>query len=161
MADWAVLARFTSKFRRADSGCWEWTGALNNRGYGSMRARPVNRGAHVWSYELFRGPIPSGMEIDHLCRVRHCVNPDHLEAVTHAENTRRGMAGRVAGSRAGARKAGRITGDQNLAKTHCTRGHAYDDANTYITPSGGRACRECQQMHAREWMRVKREGGRT
>lgn len=166
MADWKTLARFLAKFERDDqTGCWEWTDALNNRGYGSLRVRPApSRGAHVVAYELFVGPLPAGLEIDHLCRVRHCVNPEHLEAVTRSENMRRAPLTDAlrARRRAGARAAGAATGARNVAKTHCPQGHAYDEANTYTTPTGGRACRECQRTHSREWQRAKRaEGGRT
>lgn len=83
-----------------DCGCWRWTGQKNRFGYGQLT---VNRdgksrclGAHRFSYEAHVGPIPEGLEIDHLCRVRDCVNPEHLEPVTRAENVRRSWAARKA-----------------------------------------------------------------
>lgn len=73
--------------------CWLWTGAINNKGYGVFATDEGNQLAHRVSYVMFVGPIPEGLELDHVyargCRHRHCVNPDHLEAVTHAENVRR------------------------------------------------------------------------
>lgn len=75
--------------------CWPWTGLKDRDGYGRFRVNAQQKafGVHRWAYMSLRGPIPEGLVIDHLCRVRHCVNPDHLEAVTNAENVRRGRAG--------------------------------------------------------------------
>jgi hypothetical protein len=123
----------------AVTGCWEWIGARDSRGYGNVRVagRRVRK-AHCVVYEALRGPIPLGLECDHTCRVHWCVNPAHLEVVTHAENVRRG-AGRW------------VPGARQRAKRRCPRGHAYTKANTYVQPSnGGRACRTC----ARERKRV-------
>ena len=73
------------------SGCWLWLGHLNPKtGYGKKMWHGTTYLAHRWMYEQRVGPIPEGMVIDHLCRIRHCVNPDHLEVVTHEENCRRG-----------------------------------------------------------------------
>lgn len=79
------------RIRRSRNGCWLWQGAKNPDGYGQMDHRWFTFGAHRVSYLAFVGPIPEGLVIDHLCRVRHCVNPAHLEAVTSAENIRRGL----------------------------------------------------------------------
>lgn len=73
----------------ADDGCWIWTGALNGSRYGSIEVDGRLRRPHRLLYEFVVGVIPEGLELDHLCRVRHCVNPDHLEAVTRSENLRR------------------------------------------------------------------------
>jgi hypothetical protein len=82
--------------------CWLWTGTIANNGYGHIyREGGPLMTAHRLSYEVHVGPIPDGLTIDHLCRVRHCVNPDHLEPVTVAENNRRGRE---------ARKAAQVTG---------------------------------------------------
>lgn len=76
-------------------GCWEWSGSRADTGYGVHWTDEKKLvGAHRFSYELHKGPIPDDLHLDHLCRVRHCVNPDHLEPVTPAENTRRAWAAR-------------------------------------------------------------------
>lgn len=76
-------------------GCWEWIGCKNRGGYGLFRFDDRNQPAHRWSYIDTKGEIPDGVELDHLCRNHSCVNPDHLEAVTHQENMRRGYAAKV------------------------------------------------------------------
>jgi hypothetical protein len=95
------LGRVTPTFEellalRTDIGdCWLWTGAHVSSGYGNLKVASVNRPAHVWVWENLVGPVPDGLELDHLCRVRACVNPDHLEPVTRAVNLRRSWAIRV------------------------------------------------------------------
>ncbi len=82
-----------------NSGCWIWTASIGQEGYGRFGIKSLETGkfriieAHRVSYELFIGPILNGLELDHLCRVRACVNPAHLEPVTHKENCRRGETG--------------------------------------------------------------------
>lgn len=123
----SILKRFIAKIALGD-GCWLWTGHVGQNGYGKFY--PTWAGgtkgvyAHRFAYELFVGPIAPKLTIDHLCRVRNCVRPAHLEAVTQRENLRRSPLG-------------------HAAKTHCPQGHAYDEANTRINPGGGRECRAC------------------
>lgn len=120
------------RFTVSADGCWEWTGGRDVDGYGRAWVPGLRRitRAHRAFYEVFVGPIPDGLQIDHLCRNRCCVNPGHLEPVTAQENIRRSEGIQVLNSR----------------KTHCLRGHAYDEANTYITPDGRRDCRSCAQL---------------
>jgi HNH endonuclease len=93
-----VEQRFWAKVDQGDgTGCWLWTGAKLHGGYGHMRGGTADTTAHRIAYELLVGPIPKGLEIDHLCRVRACVRPDHLEPVTRAENDRRGRIARGQG----------------------------------------------------------------
>lgn len=120
------------------SGCWIWLGHLQPNGYGTLKVggragRSVY--AHRVSYETHVGPIPPGLEIDHLCRVRNCVNPEHLEPVTRRVNVQRGI---------GPALLGRL----NANKTHCSNGHPFDAANTYLRPTGGRSCKACQRARA-------------
>lgn len=109
--------------------CWLWTSHTRN-GYGQFKLDRRQTPAHRWAYEAMIGPIPKGLQLDHLCRVRNCVNPKHLEPVTHQENIRRGMAGA-----------------HWAAKTHCPQGHPYSGENLYVTPGEKRRrmCRECMR----------------
>lgn len=133
-----------------NSGCWEWLGHVKATGYAELGVggRSYIR-LHRFAYERFKGPIPSGLEIDHLCRNRRCANPDHLEAVTPRENVLRGT--------------GPIP--ENAAKTHCWRGHPFTEENTYTQRSGdrvrGRGCRECHRIQGRESDRRRREKKRA
>ena len=106
--------------------CWPWLGKPDYLGYGRFWSKICIK-AHRFAYELLIGPIPKGLEIDHLCRNRACVNPYHMEPVTHHENILRGETG------------------QNFAtKTYCPRGHPYDKGNTLVY-KGSRFCRECKK----------------
>ncbi len=115
-----------------NSGCWLFLGGLTLKGYAQISVDGRLRQAHRVSYEVFVGPIQDGLEIDHLCRVRSCLNPHHLEPVTHAENVKRSSAAAASRERA-----------RSIVK--CKYGHDYTPANTIIQkPHGGRACRICR-----------------
>lgn len=121
-----VLARSVA----GHNGCLIWTGAKTPQGYGQINWRGRRIGVHRVAYISFKGSIPQGLEIDHLCRVRHCLNPFHLEAVTHAENVRRSI---------------RPARPPRSPITHCRNGHEMTFANAYIRPDGNRDCRICKK----------------
>lgn len=125
----ADFNRLIDKIEVNDDGCWLFTSAVNPNGYGYFSIKGRYYLAHRVVYEWRVGPIPQGKQIDHLCRVRRCVNPDHLEPVTCKENTHRGDG-----------PAGR-----NARKTHCKRGHPFNEANTHLRLAGGRSCRACRR----------------
>jgi len=115
--------RFFAKVEFTDT-CWLWRACLDRYGYGKTAVK-----AHRWVYEFCVGPIPNHLQIDHLCRVRHCVNPDHLELVTSAENTKRGKRG---------------------GRTHCVHGHPLFGDNLY-QQEFRRSCRQCAIGRQRKW----------
>lgn len=119
---------------RPDLGpCWLWRGTLNNKGYGAFGFKRKTMRAHRFAYEEEHGSGSAGPELDHLCRTRPCIRPSHLEPVTHAENTRR-----IPSPLFGAGN----TGNHHRAKTHCPKGHPYDETNTRLY-KGRRYCRAC------------------
>jgi hypothetical protein len=120
------IERFSAKVDRSGD-CWVWTGSRSTGGYARVWDGKRVVQAHRLSYELFVGPIPDGLYLDHLCRNRRCVKPEHLEPVTNQENQRRGV-------------------NPRSAQTHCKHGHPFDESNTYWRPSGGRNCRECHRI---------------
>lgn len=146
-----IASRFWSKVdkdgpvpaARPDLGpCWLWTAAQTGGGYGYFRVNGRSVRAHRFAYELLVGPVPVGLELDHLCRVLACINPDHMEPVTHQVNILRGI-GEVA---------------RNARKTCCPQGHPYDAENTYWSRRGGRHCRACGRVRSREVRAIKKAG---
>lgn len=131
--------RILERVTPSPTGCWLWNGAIGTNGYATVsRGTRPNRlrwMAHRFSYEVFVGPIPEGLDLDHLCRVRHCVNPDHLEPVTRRENLLRGQT--INALRA--------------AQTHCIHGHEFTPENTYRYADGTRKCRACRASQMRAY----------
>ena len=121
--------RFWMKVETAPNGCWLWRYHRNRYGYGRFRLADRIRIAHRVAYEWLKGPIPDDLELDHLCRQPSCVNPDHLEPVTHQTNM-------IRSGRSGPR----------LSKTHCGKGHPFDAENTYRSRDGKRRCRACARL---------------
>jgi hypothetical protein len=117
-----------------DAGCWMWQGSVTGKGYGNVRVAGKTKYAHRFFYEHHVGPIPAGLDLDHLCRVQTCVNPEHLEPVTHRENVLRGEGPSA----------------QQARLTHCKRGHELSGDNVY-SYRGKRECRECRRVTFRAW----------
>lgn len=129
--------RFWRKVKIVENGCWEWQAGKHKFGYGMFGLEtkvphqyPIVT-AHTYVYKKYVGPIPEGLELDHLCRNPSCVNPLHLEPVTPHENKRRGVSPIML----------------NFNKTHCIRGHELSGANVYVNPNtNGRYCRACRKI---------------
>ena len=135
-----MIERFADKIELGPEidSCWNWTAHKDKGGYGKFKLNGKTVSSHRLSYELYKGSIPKGLQIDHLCRNRGCCNPDHLEAVTGKENVRRGDVGK---------------NNQHINKTHCIYGHEFNEENTYLTKLGSRDCRKCHSR--RECLRYK------
>jgi hypothetical protein len=131
----AVFAWAIAEDRGYETPCWIWQRAKLPRGYGVAKVGGQIRRAHCVAYEVSVGPIPDGLELDHLCRVTACINPTHLEAVSHEVNCLRGKAPSAF----------------NAKKTHCKHGHEFTVENTIIErrPDGRerRRCRACARRH--------------
>ena len=131
-----VSERFWTKVEKSD-GCWKWLGAKTS-GYGYLSAGGRGSGvvrAHRLSYEIHHGPIPDGLLVRHKCDNPECVNPEHLEVGTHADNTMDMML----------RKR-----HHTQSKTHCLRGHAYNEENTFFNKRGTKYCKVCKRDSQRE-----------
>lgn len=120
--------RFTIKYKVDTQGCWIWTGSTLKSGYGLFtdeNRKTVT--AHRWAFRHFKGEIPTGAVIDHICRVKSCVNPRHLQATTQSHNIKRSLFAK-----------------RRSAATHCKNGHEYTAENTKYMPNRrGRVCRAC------------------
>lgn len=135
-----VFERWAAKVRRLEGGCWRWAACIRDDGYGSFTVvgghgpNTIRLVAHKYAFEVFRFPVPEGLELDHLCRNRWCVNPFHLQPVTQLTNLMRGESFCA----------------NNARKTHCMHGHEFTPENTLIVEYPNRApCRRCRKCHAR------------
>lgn len=124
-------SKFHIQYKKEKNGCWVWQAGKTDTGYGMFWTGKRTIGAHRISYVLHKGLIPKGMCIDHLCKNRACVNPDHMEVVTRGENARRGD-------------------HAESKKTHCAKGHPYDEKNTYWYRNH-RICRTCARKKWYKW----------
>lgn len=132
--------RFWTKVEIVDTNCWEWLGSCAGNGYGQVYMSNKHWKTHRLSYLFYYGYLDSELTIDHLCRNKKCVNPTHLELVTQRINNLR---------------SDNITAI-NSRKTHCKRGHEFNETNTRIW-KGGRFCRKCVRLHGRNHYRKNRE----
>jgi len=130
------MERFWNKVNKTDS-CWIWTAATSH-GYGAFRINGKTFRSHRVAYELVKGEIPNGLFLDHLCRNRACVNPDHLEPVTNEENLSRG-----------------IRANGNTYKTNCINGHSFTDENTRLLSRGERVCKICERERNKKYLLAK------
>ena len=122
------------------NGCWVWLGTKDgSKGYGRLRGTS----SHRYAYEALRGPVPDGLQLDHLCRNRICCNPDHLEPVTARENWIRGFAPSAIAIKQGA----------------CLRGHPRNAENTYVRPDGNNVCRVCVRLNYAKRQAAKKDAG--
>lgn len=130
----STLKRFNAKYIVRDDGCWIWTACIGSDGYGHFWADNRVQGAHRVAYKHHVGHVSDDLQLDHLCRIRSCVNPFHLEPVTPKVNTLRGVG----------------QGAKNAVKTHCKHGHPFTEENIYRRKDGrGKQCRTCMRRDRR------------
>lgn len=134
------MDRFWSKVQREQGGCWIWIGAKNANGYGRFWYDRRVMVAHRVAYLMLVGQVPEGKDLDHLCRIRACVNPEHLEPVSRDTNLKRGIG--------------------HGSESHCPSGHSYSGYNL-IRQGSSRRCRICRNNQHREYMRAKRVKARA
>lgn len=155
--DERTVKRFERKLHVQDNGCWHLATRVRKDGYADITVAGRHQLGHRVSYEHYVGPIPMGLQLDHLCHTtdkeclggvgcphRRCVNPSHLEPVTQREN---GLRGRGVAA-------------VNAAKDSCVAGHEFSPQNTYLDPNGGRSCRTCRAHQSRKWVEVHNPGVR-
>lgn len=158
-----VNERIAEKIEERDGGfstpCWFWTGYINRLGYAVLSIQDRPNYVHRLSYQIHIGKIPEGLELDHLCRNRSCVNPSHLEPVTNRENVLRGLVPTIFAAFNKARK------EAAEARTHCKLGHELTPENTRVEMRkgviGNRLCKTCQREISKartERERLRRTG---
>lgn len=139
-----TIPKLEEKYDIDSNGCWNWNRFVDHNGYGSFRIKGNTRTAHRVIWELLRGKVPEGLVLDHLCRNRKCVNPEHLEVVTQRENCMRGLIG---------------------GKTHCKNGHLFDEENTLISQGEKqytrRNCKSCDRIRKRAYRGGLKQGKRV
>lgn len=128
---------FFNRVEVLPNGCWQWLRSLADNGYGHYAFDNIREKAHRFAFKVFVGEIPDYLQLDHLCRNRGCVNPEHLEAVSSKENVRRSPI--------------QVT-TINARKTHCIRGHEFTAENTRLERNGTkRTCKTCKRLHKHVW----------
>lgn len=136
----SVIERFLNKIKILDSGCWKWISTITNQGYGQFWFNGKQRSSHRFIYKYYHGEVNSSLVLDHLCRNRKCVNPEHLEQVSIKENILRGNGFAAL----------------NIKKTHCKNGHEFIDNNTHLDSNGHRRCKFCNKIRQQQFQKRKK-----